>query len=72
MKTEQMKFWDGEFGKSYTDRNTFTPEQWNNWYQENFGVSKDSLNVDFLGDLSKCKVSSKLDSSLAEITATFS
>ena len=51
MKTEQIKFWEGDFGKEYTDRNTFTAEEWNKWYIENYGVSKDELNGKFLGSL---------------------
>ena len=53
MKTEQIKFWEGDFGKEYTDRNTFTAEEWNKWYIENYGVSKDELNGKFLGSLDK-------------------
>lgn len=51
MKTEQTNFWESNFGKEYTDRNTFTPEQWNNWYNDNFGVTKDVLNGRFLADI---------------------
>jgi pseudaminic acid biosynthesis-associated methylase len=53
MKTQQTEFWESEFGKEYTDRNTFTPEDWNKWYLENFGISKDDLNKKFLSGLDK-------------------
>ena len=53
MQTEQTKFWEGEFGKEYTDRNTFTPDDWNKWYMENFGISKDDLNKKFLDTIEK-------------------
>ena len=53
MQTEQTKFWEGEFGKEYTDRNTFSPEEWNKWYLENFGISKDELNKKFLDFIDK-------------------
>ncbi len=53
MKTEQTDFWESEFGKEYTDRNTFTAEDWNKWYSDNFGITKDDLNTKFLGDLKK-------------------
>ena len=53
MKTQQTEFWESEFGKEYTDRNTFTSEDWNKWYSDNFGITKDDLNTKFLGDLKK-------------------
>jgi pseudaminic acid biosynthesis-associated methylase len=53
MKTEQTEFWESEFGKEYTDRNTFSADEWNKWYMDNFGISKDDLNKKFLGDLPK-------------------
>jgi pseudaminic acid biosynthesis-associated methylase len=53
MKTEQTEFWSGNFGKDYTDRNTATPDQWNAWYQTQFGITKDALNETFLGQLSR-------------------
>jgi pseudaminic acid biosynthesis-associated methylase len=53
METKQMQFWEGDFGKEYTDRNTFTAEEWNKWYIENFGISKDDLNSKFLSGIPK-------------------
>ncbi len=53
MKTEQTNFWESEFGKEYTDRNTYTHEGLNNYYITNYGISKDKLNQDFLGSLDK-------------------
>ncbi len=53
MKTEQTKFWESEFGKEYTDRNTFTAVDFNKWYSDNFGISKDDLNKKFLTDIPK-------------------
>ena len=53
MKTEQTNFWESEFGKEYTDRNTYTNEGLNNYYITNYGISKDKLNQDFLGSLDK-------------------
>ena len=53
MKTEQTNFWESEFGKEYTDRNTYTNEGLNNYYITNYGISKDNLNQDFLGSLDK-------------------
>ncbi len=53
MKTEQTNFWEGEFGKEYTDRNTFNHDGLNSYYTTNYGVSKDKLNEEFLGGLDK-------------------
>ncbi|MCW3077114.1 MAG: hypothetical protein JWO32_1723 [Bacteroidetes bacterium] len=53
MKTEQTNFWEGEFGKEYTDRNSFTKEGLNNYYLTNYGISKDKLNEEFLGELKR-------------------
>jgi pseudaminic acid biosynthesis-associated methylase len=53
MQTEQTKFWESEFGKEYTDRNTFTAADWNKWYSDNFGINKDDLNKKFLDDIPK-------------------
>jgi pseudaminic acid biosynthesis-associated methylase len=53
IQTEQTKFWESEFGKEYTDRNTFSPEAWNKWYLENFGITKDDLNNKFLAGIEK-------------------
>src|SRR2546430_16541 len=53
MKTKQIEFWEGEFGKEYTDRNTFTHNELNSYYLTNYGISKDELNKEFLSDLDK-------------------
>jgi pseudaminic acid biosynthesis-associated methylase len=53
MKTEQTNFWESDFGKEYTDRNTFTHEGLNNYYLTNYGITKDKLNEEFLGTLDK-------------------
>ena len=39
MKTEQTNFWEGEFGKEYTDRNTLTPAQLDKLYLDFYGVT---------------------------------
>lgn len=46
--TEQMKTWAGDFGREYTDRNVFSPEELDNLYLRNYGVTKTSLNDRFL------------------------
>lgn len=49
--TFQEVTWSGDFGKEYTDRNTFTPEELDNLCIENFGVSRTQLNSEFLDNL---------------------
>ena len=53
MKTPQIEFWSGDFGREYTDRNTYTPESWDQFYLHHFGVTKLQMNADALGDLPK-------------------
>lgn len=47
-KTEQIKFWESEFGDEYTLRNS---EDMDLLYQKNFGISRTKLNQEFLGEL---------------------
>ena len=49
--TFQEDTWSNDFGKEYTDRNTFTPEEVDNLYIENYGVSRTQLNSEFLDNL---------------------
>lgn len=53
MKTQQIEFWNGDFGKEYTDRNHFTPEEWDAYYMMQFGVTKRAMNDEFIGNLPK-------------------
>jgi len=53
-KTNQEEFWLGEFGQEYTNRNT--PESqdgWKQWYLDNWGIAKEVMNDDFIGDFPK-------------------
>ena len=49
--TFQEDTWGSDFGKEYTDRNTFTNEEVDDLYIENFGVSRKQLNREFLDNL---------------------
>lgn len=49
--TEQQEFWKGEFGRSYTDRNTREHEAWNDFYRNLYGKTKMQLNAEFIGHL---------------------
>lgn len=49
--TEQDRKWAAEIGQEYTDRNTLTAEKLDALYLECFGVTRQALNMRFLGDL---------------------
>ena len=53
MRTQQIEFWSGEFGRNYTDRNTMTYEEWNREYVSKYGVSRVDMNNDFFENLPK-------------------
>jgi pseudaminic acid biosynthesis-associated methylase len=69
VKTKQEEVWSGEFGKEYTDRNLLAPAELDRLYVENYGVSKTSLNEEFLDGIKKdasilevgCNVGNQLD-----------
>ncbi|MGE0567941.1 MAG: pseudaminic acid biosynthesis-associated methylase [Bacteroidia bacterium] len=52
-KTEQMEFWKGQFGKEYNERNSFSQEEWDQFYINNWGVTKIEMNAKCIGDLPK-------------------
>lgn len=52
-RNEQENFWSGDFGKSYTDRNSRHNEEFNKAYQHWYGVSRTKMNEAFLGTLPK-------------------
>ncbi|KER09749.1 MAG: methyltransferase type 11 [[Candidatus Thermochlorobacteriaceae] bacterium GBChlB] len=51
MTTEQEKFWNGQFGKDYTDRNPQNSLEMNEYYLKNFGISRIDMNKKFLSDM---------------------
>jgi len=53
MRTQQIEFWSGEFGRNYTDRNTTDYEAWNRHYIEKYGISRFDMNHEFLLDFPK-------------------
>lgn len=53
MKTEQIDFWAGDFGKNYTDRNTWDFEGWNDFYRVNWGATKAEINQPIVDALPK-------------------
>jgi pseudaminic acid biosynthesis-associated methylase len=48
VETPQARIWQGEFGRDYTDRNTFDREQLDRLWSENYGISRSSINREFL------------------------
>ena len=46
--TEQIKFWQGEFGKEYTERNSYSTKDWDDFYRRIWGVTRSALNEEFL------------------------
>ena len=53
MKTKQMDFWLGDFGREYTDRNAHTNESWDDFYRKTWGKTKLEMNDAFIGHLPK-------------------
>ncbi len=49
--TPQMKFWQGTFGKEYTERNTYGPEELDRYYQKTLGITLTAMNRYLLKDL---------------------
>lgn len=49
----QTDVWKGEFGRHYTDRNTFDVDGLDFLYRKNFGRSRTSINQQFLSSVSK-------------------
>jgi pseudaminic acid biosynthesis-associated methylase len=51
--TSQLEKWTGRFGREYTDRNTLSPEELDNLYERNYGISRTELNRLFLRGISR-------------------
>jgi pseudaminic acid biosynthesis-associated methylase len=49
--TEQMVVWQGVFGKEYSNRNTLSPDEMDDLYRKNYGVSRTDLNKRFLDEM---------------------
>jgi len=46
--TEQIRTWRGNFGREYTDRNTYTPAELDEFYRRNYGITRTEVNERFL------------------------
>jgi pseudaminic acid biosynthesis-associated methylase len=52
-ETAQTTVWKGDFGREYTDRNTFDTVALEELYRKNYGVTRREINQKSLGDISK-------------------
>ena len=53
MDTNEIRFWCGNFGGEYTDRNTLDDDAWDKKYIENWGSTRLEMNEACIGLLSK-------------------
>jgi len=51
--TAQSGIWKGDFGREYTDRNTFDTAALDQLYRKNYGVTRQQINGTFLSDITK-------------------
>ncbi len=47
-KTEQIRTWSGDFGREYTDRNSYSPAELDEFYRGQYGITRTELNETFL------------------------
>ena len=52
-QTEQIRTWIGDFGREYTDRNTYTAAELDQFYRQTYGTTRTEINERFLKDLPK-------------------
>jgi pseudaminic acid biosynthesis-associated methylase len=52
-KTKQENFWSGDFGKEYSDRNSWSIEEYDQFYVTEWGTSRTQMNEEFIGHLPK-------------------
>ncbi|KAF5425199.1 Ubiquinone/menaquinone biosynthesis C-methylase UbiE [Candidatus Methanomarinus sp.] len=49
--TQQEEIWSGKFGKEYTDRNLMTPDEADQLWVDNCGISRREVNKEFFNSL---------------------
>jgi pseudaminic acid biosynthesis-associated methylase len=52
-ETAQTAAWKGDFGREYTDRNTFEADALDSLYLRNYGLTRTQINENFLRDIPK-------------------
>src|SRR3989344_39125 len=50
---KQKEFWLSSFAKKYLDRNLLDPQQLDKSYKQKYGISRNKMNVDFVGNFKK-------------------
>jgi len=50
---QKNQAWGGDFGRRYTDRNPQTPDDMDVLYRRNYGVTRSSLNQEFLDGINR-------------------
>jgi pseudaminic acid biosynthesis-associated methylase len=50
-ETSQEGVWKGDFGRDYTDRNTFDPKSLDELWLRNYGVARSTINEEFLSGI---------------------
>lgn len=53
VKYKQSEFWESNFGKDYTDRNSRNDKDWDEFYLKNWGITKIEMNKQFIDNLSR-------------------
>lgn len=51
--TRQMKVWQGDFGKEYTERNALLLKEMESLYKRYYGIGRTEMNLKFLQNLSR-------------------
>lgn len=49
--TEQTRTWTGEFGREYTNRNSYSPAELDELYRRNYGITRTDVNRRFLENI---------------------
>jgi pseudaminic acid biosynthesis-associated methylase len=52
-ETAQTTMWKSDFGREYTDRNTFDPDELDRLYLKNFGITRTQINTAILAEMPK-------------------
>jgi len=70
-RTDQIKAWNGDFGRKYTNRNIFLPKDLDRFYIDTWGISRSQMLKDFIIPVKKnikkvlevgCNVGNQLNS----------
>ncbi|MCD1260840.1 methyltransferase domain-containing protein [Paenibacillus athensensis] len=56
MNTQQIDFWKGKFGADYTDRNTFSVEELDRIYADQYGITRTDMNTAFIKEFTTSRV----------------